>query len=222
MVNRNWFAGADQWFYGDKPLQGVADFDGLKVRTNSAAMSDFITGMGSEAVFIELAELYTSLDRGFVDAAVYGALLAIPARLHEVSGYIAGPVIGFGYTNNVINKDVWNGIPEDLQQIIIEEGAKTELEGLRLAPFQNVASVQINLQLGIQPVPFSEETMRHIQAVVVPEHVIPGWLRRLGYPEKNADIVAVFNEKVTPYTGILINEDGTVSQVPITLGPRAE
>ena len=211
VLNRNWFAGSDQWFYSSKPLQSVEDYDGLKIRSNSASMSDFIVGMGGEANFTSIAELYTALNTGVVDVAVYGALLAASAKLHEVTDYMSGPIIGFGYTNNVINKDVWSEIPEDLQQIIVEEGAKAELEGLRLAPFQNLAAVQINMQLGMQPVPFSPEILEHIQTVVVPQHVMPGWLRRLGYPERSADIVAIFNDKMSPYTGVWVNEDGTIT-----------
>ena len=221
VFNRNWFAGSDQWFYSEKPLQSVEDYDGLKIRSNSASMSDFIRGMGGKDEFTSIAELYTSLDQGVVDVAVYGALLAVSARLNEVTSYMAGPIIGFGYTNNVINKDVWNEIPEDLQQIMIEEGARAELEGLRLAPFQNVAAVAINQALGVQPVPFSPQIHQHIQTVVLPEYVIPGWLRRLGYPERNAGLVAIFNEKLSPYHGLWINEDGSIKQVPITKGPRA-
>ena len=222
VLNRNWFAGADQWFFGNKPLQTLEDFEDIKIRSHAASMSDFITGMGSEAVFLDLAEVYTSLERGFVDASANGALLSVPDRLFEVSDYMAGPIIGFGYTNNVINQDVWNDIPEDLQQIIVEEGAKAELEGLRIAPFQNVAPVLINQTLGVQPIPFSEDILRHIQTVVLPEHIIPGWLRRLGYPEKGADAVALANATISPYTGIWINDDGSLGQVPITKGPRAE
>ena len=113
VFNRNWFAGSDQWFFSDAPLQTVADYEDLKIRSNSASMSDFIRGMGGQAEFTSIAELYTSLDQGIVDAAVYGALLAVSARLHETTDYMSGPIIGFGYTNNVINKDVWNSIPSD-------------------------------------------------------------------------------------------------------------
>ena len=221
VLNRNWFAGSDQWFFGNRPLQTLEDFQGLKIRSHSASMSDFIRGMGGEPVFMGPAEIYTGLDRGFVDAAATAAVLAVPDRLFEVADYMAGPVIGFGYTNNVINKDVWNKIPTDLQQIIVEEGAKAELEGLRLAPFQNIVAVQINQTLGVQPVPFSEDMVRHIQTVVLPEHVIPGWMRRIGYPGKGADIVAALNAKVSPYLGLKIAEDGSIEQVPITKGPRA-
>ena len=185
-------------------------------------MSDFITGLGAEPVFMSQAEVYTGLERGFVDASANGVLLAVPDKLFEVAKHMAGPVIGFGYTNNVINKDVWNEIPADLQQIIVEEGARAELEALRLAPFQNIVGMQINQQLGVQPSPFSEEILGHIAAVVLPQHVIPGWLQRLGYPEKGGDIVAIANEKMSPYTGIWINDDGSLKQVPITKGPRAQ
>lgn len=221
VFNRNWFAGTDQWIYSSDPIQTVEEYDGLQTRINSASMSDFIGGMGGEPIFQSIAELYTSLDQGIVDAAVYGALLATSARLFEVTDYMAGPIIGFGYTNNVINKNIWDDIPEDLQQIMIEEGAKAELEGLRLAPFQNVAAVAINQQLGMQPVPFSPEIQQHIQEVVLPEYVIPGWLRRLGYPDRNADIVTISNEKLSPYNGWWINEDGSIDRVEITKGPRA-
>ena len=221
VLNRNWFAGTDQWFYSKEPLQAVEDYKDVKIRTHAASMSDFIAGMGGEPFQTSLAELYVALEQGFVDAAAYGALLAVASNLYEVTDYMAGPIIGFGYTNNVINKDIWAGIPEDLQRIIIEEGAKAELEALRLAPFQNVAAVAINQQLGVRVVPFSDEIYLHIQRVVLPEHVIPGWVRRLGFPERNADIVAISNEKLSPYTGLWINEDGSVKQVPITEGPRA-
>ncbi len=132
-----------------------------------------------------------------------------------------GPMIAFGYTNNVINKDVWDKIPADLQQIIVEEGAKTELEALRLAPLQNIVAPKINQELGIEPVVFSDEILGHINSVVVPEHVLPGWLQRLGFPGNGEDVVAIYNEKVSPYIGWWINDDGSISQVPITKGPQA-
>ena len=222
VLNRNWFAGSDQWFFGKKPLQTLDDFKGLKIRTHSASLSDFIKGMGGEPVFLDAAELYTQLERGFVDVVTASLLLAVPGRLYEVADHMAGPLVGFGYTNNVINKDVWSEIPPDLQQIITEEGAKAELEGLRLAPFQNLIAVQINVQLGVQPAPFSEEIYRHIHTVVLPQHVIPGWIQRVGYPGKGEDIVAIANSKVAPYIGMEIAEDGSLRPVPITKGPLAK
>lgn len=221
VLNRNWFAGSDQWFFSKHPMAAVSDFEGQKIRTHAASMSDFIRGMGGEPVQLSIGELYTSMQIGTVDANVTTVILGLTGRLFEVSDYIAGPLIAFGYTNNVINKDVWEKMPADLQQIMIEEGAKAELEALRLAPFQNLAAVEINRQVGLEPVPFSDEILNHIRTVVLPEHVIPGWLRRLGYPDSGVEAVAIYNEISAPYSGLAIAEDGSVIEVPITKGPSA-
>ncbi len=221
VINRNWFAGADQWFFSKEPLQTVEDFQGKKIRTHSAALSSIIEGLGAEAVFIPPGSDYLALQNGTVDVGTTGALLAVSGRYHEISDYMAGPVIGFGYTTNVINGDLWDSIPADLQQIIIEEGAVAELEALRIAPYHNVLSVQANQGLGIQAIPFSEDIVRYIAGVVLPQNVLPDWLDRLGYPERNQDAVRIFNEHAGPYIGLRIDENGGITQGQITKGPRA-
>ena len=77
VLNRNWFAGSDQWLFGNKAIQSLEDFQGLKIRSHSSSLSDFITGLGAEPVFLGPAEIYSRLERGFVDAAATTAFLAI-------------------------------------------------------------------------------------------------------------------------------------------------
>ena len=221
IVNRNWFAGADQWFFSKEPLQTLEDLKGKKIRTHAAALSSIIEGLGAEPVFIPPGADYLALQNGTVDVSTTGALLGVGGRYYEIADYMAGPIIGFGYTTNVINGGLWDSIPADLQQIILEEGARAELEALRIAPYHNVLSVQANLAAGIQPIPFSEDIIRYIAGVVLPQNVIPDWLDRLGYPERNQDAVRIFNEHAGPYIGLRIEGDGTVSLAEITKGPRA-
>ena len=221
VINRNWFAGSDQWFFSNEPLQTLEDFQGKKIRTHAAALSSIIEGLGAEAVFIPPGGDYLALQNGTVDVGTTGALLAIGGRYHEISSYMAGPIIGFGYTTNVISAEKWASIPADIQQIILEEGARAELEALRIAPYHNILSVQANQGLGIQPIPFSEDIVRYIAGVVLPQNVIPEWLNRLGYPERNQDAVRIFNEHAGPYIGLSIDENGGITQGQITKGPRA-
>ena len=220
-INRNWFAGSDQWFFSKEPIQSLADFQGKIVRIHAGALTDLILGLGARPAFIPPGAHYLAVQNGTVDVGTTGALLAVSSKLHEVTDYMTGPIVGFGYTNNVINKEKWDKIPTDLKQIIVEEGAETELEGLRLAPYQNLLAVQINQAQGIQPIPFSADDILYIIGVIAPERIIPGWLERLGYPERNQDAVRIFNEHVGAYTGLWIDEDGSVQQVSITKGPLA-
>ena len=60
VLNRNWFAGSDQWFFSKAEMSTAADFQGRKIRTHSASMTDFIRGMGGEPVELGIGEIYTS------------------------------------------------------------------------------------------------------------------------------------------------------------------
>ena len=152
---------------------------------------------------------------------VTGATSGHGQRWYEVTDYLNGPLRSMLSSNNVINADVWNDIPADLQQIFIEEGAKAELEQLRLTSIQNIIGVQRNIDAGMTLVEFSPELRDHSFDVAVIEHVIPGWLNWLHYPGAGDNAVAMFNEHVGPYVGLRIESGGSVAQVPISQGPHA-
>lgn len=222
VVNHNWYSGNDQFFFSKTPLRTLDDFEGLKTRSHAAALSDWINGMGAEAQFLAFAEVYTALERGILDAGVTGSTPGHGQRWYEVTDYLNGPLKSLLSTNNIVNADVWESIPEDLQQILIEEGAKSELEQLRLTSIQNVTGVQKNIDAGMELVEFTPELADYSLNVAVKEHVIPGWLRRLGYPEQGDEAVAMFNEHVGPYVGMMIGADGAVSEASVTKGPHAQ
>ena len=221
VVNHNWYSGNDQFFFSKKPLRTLEDFEGLKTRSHAAALSDWINGMGADAQFIAFSEVYTALERGIIDAGVTGSTPGYGQRWYEVAGYLNGPLKSLLSTNNIVNAEVWESIPADLQQIFIEEGTKSELEQLRLTSIQNVTGVQKNIDAGMELVEFTPELADYSLNVAVMEHVVPGWLRRLGYPGKNDDAVEMFNEHVGPYVGVTIGSDGSVSTADITKGPHA-
>ena len=93
---------------------------------------------GHRALFIPPGADYLVLQHGTVDVSTTGAPLAVGGRYYEIAGYMAGPIIVFGYTTNVINRDLWKSIPADLRQIIIEEGARADLEAMRIASYRNI------------------------------------------------------------------------------------
>jgi hypothetical protein len=97
-----------------------------------------------------------------------------------------------------------------VQQILIEEGAKNELEGLRVTPAWNETGVPKNIAAGLILQEFTPEMKEHEFNVAVMQHVIPGFVKRVGGPD--TDIVRLFNEKVGPIVGITINPDSSVTQ----------
>ena len=217
---RNWIGGDDQYIFSNVRLNSPADFLGLRTRSHSAVLSDWLDGMGAEAQFLAFSEVYTALERRILDAAVTGANPALSQRWYEVTDYMNGPLTSFNSTIIAINSQVWDGIPADLQQILLEEGAKFELEALRLAAVQNVTHVQRNIDAGLKFTEFSQETRKQGFESAV-DSVIPGWLRRLSYPGSGHETVRIFNEYVGPFVGLYIDENGAAVRTGITQGPHA-
>ena len=72
VINHNWFSGVEQYFFCKDRIDTLEDFKGKKTRSHSAALSDWINGMGAAAQFVAFAEVYTALERGILDCGGTG------------------------------------------------------------------------------------------------------------------------------------------------------
>ena len=227
VLMRNWIAGDDQFFFSNKRLENPEDFVGLKTRSHSAELSDWINHMGAAAQFMAFAEVYTALERGILDAGVTGANPGLSQRWYEVTDYMNGRLYSFNSTTNVVNGDVWDEIPDDIQQILLEEGARQELEALRLTAIHNVTGISRNIEAGLELVEFGPEAQA-LSKRAGAESVLPNWLQRLGYPDQGQDVVDVFNDKIGPFVGLRVDLDESadrgfsVVDVAVTQGPHAQ
>ena len=210
IITHNWYVGIDQFFFCSEALTTPEDFEGKKTRSHGAAISDWINGMGAEAQFVAFAEVYTALERGILDCGVTGADPAYGQRWYEVTTHMNGFLVSLFNDNVVMNAGNFDKLPPDIQAILIEEGAKHELEALRLAAIQNEVGVKKNELAGLEKVLFSEE-LQALSDQAVLNNVVPGWINRVG--DMNDPIFDIFNEKITPIVGIRIEEDGTVVKI---------
>lgn len=207
IITHNWYVGIDQFFFCSEALTTPADFEGKKTRSHGAAISDWIEGMGADAQFVAFAEVYTALERGILDCGVTGADPAYGQRWYEVTTHMNGFLVSLFNDNVVMNSANFNKLPDDIKAILIEEGAKHELEALRLAAIQNEVGVKKNELAGLTKVLFSDE-LQALSEQAVLNNVVPGWINRVGDMED--PIFDIFNEKITPIVGIRIEDDGTV------------
>ena len=178
-------------------------------------MSSWLRGMEADAQFMAFTEVYTALERGILDAAMTGGDAGFGQRWYEVTDYINGPVISWDNSAVVMNQDQWAKLPEDLQQILLEEAAINELEELRTATIQHEMGLLKNTDAGLEYRAFSPELQEYSFENAVLGALMPSWVERVGGP--NEPIIAVFNEKVGPIVGVKINPDGSVVEAPVTL-----
>ncbi len=97
---------------------------------------------------------------------------------------------------------------------MIEEGARYELEALRVAASHNEIVITQLVEAGMEYVEFSPE-LRALSDKAVLEVMVPNWVERVGGAD--ASIVKVFNEKVGPRVGMHIEPDGSVVKTAITI-----
>jgi TRAP-type C4-dicarboxylate transport system substrate-binding protein len=209
VVLHGWGGEGPLSYFTKKAIRTVEDFKGQKLRTHSTGLADWVIGMGAEAQFVAFAEVYTALERGILDAGVTGAHAGHGQRWYEVTNNLIGPAISLPMGFETMNKDTWSKIPADLQAIIIEEGAKMELENLRLAAVWNETGVKVNVDKGMTFIEWPDDMKEHIHQNVALGRVLPNWIKRIG-----PDEVAIWNDVVAPWAKVRINPDNSIEEVP--------
>lgn len=104
--------------FSKKPINTLADFNGLTVRTPPGLTSGIFTKIGAKPVAMGGGEIYTALDTGVVDAAEFISLQSnYKLGLHKVTKYLLWPSFHSPTTLDEIsvNMDAWKELPADLQ-----------------------------------------------------------------------------------------------------------
>ncbi|GAA6210096.1 TRAP transporter substrate-binding protein DctP [Cognatishimia sp. WU-CL00825] len=107
-------------FLSTKPLHGVADLDGLKLRAPEGMVQEVFAAAGAAPVNLPGSEVYTALEKGVIDAADYTVFSTNHAQgMHEFANYPIYP--GFHSMPVIevsLNKVIYDGLSEDLQEIL--------------------------------------------------------------------------------------------------------
>ena len=211
IISHSWYAGQDQFLFCREAIESPSDFYGKTTRSHVATLSNWIKAMGGEAQELGFGDVYTWIERNRLDCAITKAVTGHGQRWYEVADYVMGPIYNIQANGNVIGRDLWNSIPADLQQIILEEGAKLELEALRLASIQNEVGMTRLRDAGMEYLPFSPQ-LQQLSRKAATGGVIPGWLKAVG-DTSNPIITDTFNGKLGPIVGMRIESDGTVTDL---------
>jgi TRAP-type transport system periplasmic protein len=107
-----------------KPVNSVDDLAGLKIWA-SGEQATLVQALGAVPVTIPTPEVYTALERGTVDGAAYPPLLMVDFGMHEAASYLWKLPLGLKSSLLAINRDVWNSLPPDLQEIMRSAAADT-------------------------------------------------------------------------------------------------
>lgn len=109
-------------FYTKEPITGIDDIAGMKISA-PGVLGNWLRGTDANAVDGALTTYYTDVQTGVSDGALTLALGAMPIKLYEVAPYINRFDAGGAFSGAIaINRDSWDGLPEEVQNAMIEAG----------------------------------------------------------------------------------------------------
>jgi TRAP-type mannitol/chloroaromatic compound transport system substrate-binding protein len=106
--------------WSNKPLVELEDFEGLTFRI-SGYWAEVFEGIGAAVVTLPGAEVLTALERGTIDATEWGVINEDWAvGLQDACDYAVLTAFRQAYPtfDFAVNKDSWEALPPDLQQLI--------------------------------------------------------------------------------------------------------
>jgi len=119
--------GLNQLMCLNEPVDDIADLGRLKIRSYGMECSQRIEAMNGVPVTISLSEVFTSLQKGVVDGVVTSIAACWGGKYHEIAPYGYYTPFSSPIYTMVVNKTLWEALPEDVREIAEQEFNRMEL-----------------------------------------------------------------------------------------------
>ena len=150
-----------------KPLRSVDDLKGVKMRIPEGLNQEIFNRIGAAPVNIPGSEVYTSLDRGVIDATDWGTLgMNVDLGYHKIAPYQIYP--GFHslpMADVAVNADRWNELPDDLRVIVeaaVRDFARNMIQQMELA---DATAARKALEQGVEFVTWTKAERRRFRLI---------------------------------------------------------
>jgi TRAP-type C4-dicarboxylate transport system substrate-binding protein len=125
-----------------KPVKGLGDFKGKKIRIHSASLGDYVEGAGGTSVTMPLGEVLPALERGVVDCAITDAMTAYRSKWHEVVRYVVPLKLAYSVSFTAVNESRWNSLDPKTREIMEQVSRKMEEKAWANAMADDAQGVQ--------------------------------------------------------------------------------
>src|SRR3954469_4000215 len=198
-----------QVFFCKRPITGIADLKGRKIRVAGPSQGDFLNALGAQPVAIAFGEVYTALERGTVDCAVTGTGTGNAQKWFEVANHLYTLVASWGISGYMVNLAWWNKLDPPVRTFLENYFARLEDAQWKLGADLTQDGIECNVGNAAGCKIFSLLTDKKMTLLkptdadnakarqVLVDVVLPNWVKRCG-----ARCGDIFNETVAPLTGV--------------------
>ena len=113
-------------FYSKKPISTIEDIKGKIWGVSGTTHTKAIEELGGSPTLMDSGELYLALQTGTIDGTTRPLLTGVGRKLNETAKYLT--LVSFSPWGNIliVNRDKWNKLPADVQEIMRQAGREWE------------------------------------------------------------------------------------------------
>lgn len=177
-----------------RPIKTPEDFKNLKMRVSSSlgsvrGLQNMASGTGMTVETVPWGDLYNALSKGVVDGCWSMWPSLVEERHFEVMKYYTSLDWMWDANQVVINKDLWDDLPADLQEAILKAADEAEIHQYEIQErmadeFQNFLKAQPDFEI-YYPTEAERALFRDkAEALGIWEELCTPWLEK-HYPGQN-------------------------------------
>lgn len=150
---------AEAFLHSNKPVRTMDDLQGLKLRT-AGAWLEISESMGASPVTMPGAEVYTSLERGTIEATEWGTLYEnISPGFHKIAKYVIipgvhQPVAPFEL---IINKEAYEALSERDRKLVDLAAKLVTFESWTRVGHEDAKALEVFREAGNEIIELDEE-----------------------------------------------------------------
>ena len=137
--------GQELGLFSNVRATSMEDYEGLRVRTPGWYM-DILTELGASVTPLPGGEIYLALERGVIDAAEFSTpSITYTMGFQEITDYVIMPGVHQPSCQSAlfINKDSWEALPRDLQEIVKLAARETQHWSLAWSEYHNARAIHL-------------------------------------------------------------------------------
>ena len=125
-----WWAAGQEAMSSSKPLAGPDDLKDWKFRSPPGLETEIFAELGASPIVMDFTEVFTALETGIIDGADASSLANnVGLGLYDIVKHATFPGFHSMPMDHVtLNKDVWDGLPPDIQRIFDVAAQKLALQ----------------------------------------------------------------------------------------------
>lgn len=169
-----------------RPMKGLEDLAGRRVRVSSPAQADFIAALGAEPVVTSFTQQRNSLESGDTECAVTGGMAGNTLGIDTLTHYLHPLPLNWGMAVFGANRAAWNALAPEDRNLLRTELARLEAAIWDSAMRETAEGVACNTgradcrkgrrgAMTLVPVSDADERQR---VEIFRTTVLPRWLRR--------------------------------------------